>query len=126
MYFFCFAKVPHMSLGLGLCFTTMRRLNCLRITALCWMVTGCACPGNWLKTASDWIPQNSDGRPGTMIARSSWAKAPCCNRRPVRAMTGITDAKTVDYQAGFETMQNLMMGMLPNNPILTIDNSNDW
>ena len=27
-------------------------------------------------------------------------------------MTGITDAKTVDYQAGFETMQNLMMGML--------------
>ena len=31
---------------------------------------------------------------------------------PARAMTGITDAKTVDYQAGFETMQNLMMGML--------------
>ncbi|MDH3878518.1 MAG: trimethylamine methyltransferase family protein, partial [Desulfobacterales bacterium] len=29
-----------------------------------------------------------------------------------RAMTGITDAKIVDYQAGFETMQNLMMGML--------------
>jgi trimethylamine--corrinoid protein Co-methyltransferase len=31
---------------------------------------------------------------------------------PARAMCGITDAKTVDYQAGFETMQNLMMGML--------------
>ena len=31
---------------------------------------------------------------------------------PARAMTGITDAKIVDYQAGFETMQNLMMGML--------------
>jgi trimethylamine--corrinoid protein Co-methyltransferase len=31
---------------------------------------------------------------------------------PARAMTGISDAKTVDYQAGFETMQNLMMGML--------------
>ena len=31
---------------------------------------------------------------------------------PARAMTGITDANTVDYQAGFETMQNLMMGML--------------
>jgi len=31
---------------------------------------------------------------------------------PARAMTGLTDAKTVDYQAGFETMQNLMMGML--------------
>ncbi len=31
---------------------------------------------------------------------------------PARAMPGITDAKTVDYQAGFETMQNLMMGML--------------
>ena len=31
---------------------------------------------------------------------------------PARAMAGITDAKTVDYQAGFETMQNLMMGIL--------------
>ncbi|MDX1698267.1 MAG: trimethylamine methyltransferase family protein, partial [Thiohalobacterales bacterium] len=31
---------------------------------------------------------------------------------PARAMCGITDAKIVDYQAGFETMQNLMMGML--------------
>jgi len=31
---------------------------------------------------------------------------------PARAMTGITDAKVVDYQAGFETMQNLMLGML--------------
>ena len=31
---------------------------------------------------------------------------------PARAMTGTTDAKTADYQAGFETMQNLMMGML--------------
>jgi len=31
---------------------------------------------------------------------------------PARAMTGITDAKIVDCQAGFETMQNLMMGML--------------
>jgi trimethylamine--corrinoid protein Co-methyltransferase len=31
---------------------------------------------------------------------------------PARAMTGITDAKTADYQAGFETMQNLMMGIL--------------
>jgi trimethylamine--corrinoid protein Co-methyltransferase len=31
---------------------------------------------------------------------------------PARAMTGITDAKIADYQAGFETMQNLMMGML--------------
>jgi trimethylamine--corrinoid protein Co-methyltransferase len=27
-------------------------------------------------------------------------------------MCGITDAKVADYQAGFETMQNLMMGML--------------
>lgn len=31
---------------------------------------------------------------------------------PVRAMPGLTDAKTVDYQAGYETMQNLMLGML--------------
>ncbi len=31
---------------------------------------------------------------------------------PARAMAGITDAKSVDYQAGFETMQNLMMGIL--------------
>jgi trimethylamine--corrinoid protein Co-methyltransferase len=31
---------------------------------------------------------------------------------PARAMCGITDAKCVDYQAGFESMQNLMMGML--------------
>ncbi len=31
---------------------------------------------------------------------------------PVRAMPGLTDSKTVDYQAGFETMQNLMMAML--------------
>jgi trimethylamine--corrinoid protein Co-methyltransferase len=31
---------------------------------------------------------------------------------PARAMTGITDAKVVDYQAGFETMQNLMMGIM--------------
>lgn len=31
---------------------------------------------------------------------------------PTRTMCGMTDAKTVDCQAGYETMQNLMMGML--------------
>ncbi|MCG8617760.1 MAG: trimethylamine methyltransferase family protein [Desulfobacterales bacterium] len=31
---------------------------------------------------------------------------------PVRAMPGFTDAKIPDFQAGVETMQNLMMGML--------------
>ncbi len=33
-------------------------------------------------------------------------------RLPTRVMCGMTDAKNVDYQAGYETMQNLMMGML--------------
>ncbi len=31
---------------------------------------------------------------------------------PTRTMCGMTDSKTVDCQAGYETMQNLMMGML--------------
>ncbi len=31
---------------------------------------------------------------------------------PARAMAGVTDAKVIDYQAEFETMQNLMLGML--------------
>jgi trimethylamine---corrinoid protein Co-methyltransferase len=31
---------------------------------------------------------------------------------PVRSMSGFTDAKVPDFQAGMETMQNLMMGML--------------
>jgi trimethylamine--corrinoid protein Co-methyltransferase len=31
---------------------------------------------------------------------------------PTRTMCGMTDAKTVDCQAGYETMQNIMMGML--------------
>ncbi len=31
---------------------------------------------------------------------------------PTRTMCGMTDAKAVDCQAGYETMQNLMMGML--------------
>lgn len=31
---------------------------------------------------------------------------------PVRAMPGFTDAKIPDFQAGVETMQNLMLGML--------------
>lgn len=31
---------------------------------------------------------------------------------PVRTMAGLTDAKVPDFQAGVETMQNLMMGML--------------
>ena len=31
---------------------------------------------------------------------------------PTRAMPGCTDSKLVDYQAGVETMQNLMMGMM--------------
>ncbi len=31
---------------------------------------------------------------------------------PTRVMCGMTDSKAVDYQAGYETMQNLMMGML--------------
>jgi trimethylamine--corrinoid protein Co-methyltransferase len=31
---------------------------------------------------------------------------------PVRAMSGFTDAKIPDFQAGVETMQNLMLGML--------------
>jgi trimethylamine--corrinoid protein Co-methyltransferase len=31
---------------------------------------------------------------------------------PARAMCGMTDAKTIDCQAGYETMQNLMMGAL--------------
>ena len=33
-------------------------------------------------------------------------------RVPVRAMCGFTDAKIPDFQAGAETMQNMMMGML--------------
>ncbi len=31
---------------------------------------------------------------------------------PTRILSGITDAKVVDCQAGYETMQNLMLGML--------------
>jgi len=31
---------------------------------------------------------------------------------PTRVMCGMTDSKSVDYQAGYETMQNLVMGML--------------
>ena len=31
---------------------------------------------------------------------------------PTRVMCGMTDSKRVDYQAGYETMQNMMMGML--------------
>ncbi len=31
---------------------------------------------------------------------------------PTRALCGMTDAKTIDCQAGYETMQNMMMGML--------------
>ncbi|MEL7564014.1 MAG: trimethylamine methyltransferase family protein [Dehalobacterium sp.] len=31
---------------------------------------------------------------------------------PVRTMCGITDAKTINCQAGFETLQSLLMGML--------------
>lgn len=31
---------------------------------------------------------------------------------PTRTMCGMTDSKKVDYQAGYETMQNLMLGML--------------
>ncbi|ATW27444.1 trimethylamine methyltransferase family protein [Candidatus Formimonas warabiya] len=31
---------------------------------------------------------------------------------PVRTMCGITEAKTIDSQSGFETMQSVMMGML--------------
>jgi len=31
---------------------------------------------------------------------------------PTRTMCGMTDSKSVDCQAGYETMQNLMMGML--------------
>jgi trimethylamine--corrinoid protein Co-methyltransferase len=33
-------------------------------------------------------------------------------RLPARSMCGITDSKTIDSQAGYETMQNLMMGVL--------------
>jgi trimethylamine--corrinoid protein Co-methyltransferase len=31
---------------------------------------------------------------------------------PSRSMCGMTDSKTIDYQAGFETMQNLMAGIM--------------
>jgi trimethylamine--corrinoid protein Co-methyltransferase len=31
---------------------------------------------------------------------------------PSRSMCGMTDSKTIDYQAGFETMQNLMLGVM--------------
>lgn len=31
---------------------------------------------------------------------------------PTRSMCGMTDSKTPDYQAGYDTMQNLMMGIL--------------
>jgi trimethylamine--corrinoid protein Co-methyltransferase len=31
---------------------------------------------------------------------------------PARSMCGMTDAKIIDCQAGYETMQNLMMGVL--------------
>jgi trimethylamine--corrinoid protein Co-methyltransferase len=31
---------------------------------------------------------------------------------PTRSMCGMTDSKIIDYQAGFETMQNLMVGIL--------------
>ena len=31
---------------------------------------------------------------------------------PARSMCGMTDAKSIDCQAGFETMQNLLMGAL--------------
>ena len=39
-------------------------------------------------------------------------------RFPTRSMPGCTDSKAVDYQAGYETMQNLMMGMLSGSHIL--------
>ena len=37
---------------------------------------------------------------------------------PARAMCGLTDAKTPDAQAGYETMQNLIMGMLAGSSLL--------
>lgn len=37
---------------------------------------------------------------------------------PTRIMTGMSDSKTVDVQAGYETMQNLMMGILSGAHIL--------
>jgi trimethylamine--corrinoid protein Co-methyltransferase len=33
-------------------------------------------------------------------------------RLPTRSMCGMTDSKIVDYQAGYETMQNLIIGVL--------------
>ena len=62
----------------------------------------------WLKTA-----EYSTGSPEAMLPNIvGFQLAKDFYKVPTRSMAGPTDSKTVDCQAGYETMQNLMLAML--------------
>ena len=62
----------------------------------------------WLKTAS-----YSTGTPEAMLPNILVLQmAKDFYKIPTRSMAGITDSKAVDCQAGYETMQNMMLAML--------------
>ena len=62
----------------------------------------------WLKTAN-----YSTGTPEGMLPNILILQmAREFYKVPTRSMAGLTDSKTVDCQAGYETMQNLMLAML--------------
>ncbi len=62
----------------------------------------------WLKTAS-----YSTGTPEAMLPNILVLQmAKDLYKIPTRSMAGLTDSKTPDCQAGYETMQNLMLAML--------------
>jgi trimethylamine--corrinoid protein Co-methyltransferase len=62
----------------------------------------------WLKSAS-----YSTGTPEAMLPNILILQmARDLYNLPTRSMAGLTDSKTVDCQAGYETMQNLMLAML--------------
>ncbi|MBW1890177.1 MAG: trimethylamine methyltransferase family protein [Deltaproteobacteria bacterium] len=62
----------------------------------------------WLKTAN-----YSTGTPEAMLPNILVLQmAKDLYKIPTRSMAGLTDSKTVDCQAGYETMQNLMLAML--------------
>jgi trimethylamine--corrinoid protein Co-methyltransferase len=49
---------------------------------------------------------------GMLVNIASYQVALDLYHLPVRCLPGMTDSKLVDYQAGYETMQGLMMGIL--------------
>ena len=62
----------------------------------------------WLKTAT-----YSTGTPEAMLPNIiGFQLLRDVYKIPSRSMAGLTDSKTVDCQAGYETMQNLMLAML--------------